>query len=243
MTEKTLSVQEYVAMQPALAWRRRLMRGTMRALFRVFTTIDVTGTENIPPGGGTILMMNHISLLDPMLCMVAVQNRFVVPMTKVENMRNPLLAPLIRFWGAYSVERGEVDRAALMNSIELIKSGALILIAPEGHRQRQGLARPKEGMTYVATKADAIILPTGISGAKPWQHNLTHLKRTPINVNFGRPFKFKMGGKTRVPREDLARMTEEAMYQLALAVKDESMRGVYSDVSKATTEFLEFVNI
>lgn len=243
MTDKALSVQEYVAMQPSLAWRRRLMRGWMRATFRLFTTIEVTGQENIPPSGGTILMMNHISLLDPMLCMVAVTNRFVVPMTKVENMENPILAPLIRFWGSYSVRRGEVDRAALMNSIELIKAGTMILIAPEGTRQKQGLSQPKEGMAYVATKADAIILPGAISGAIPWQDNLKRLKRTPINVNFGRPFKFKTGGKARVSREDLAKMTDEAMYQLALAVKDETKRGVYSDVSKATTEFLEFVNI
>ena len=31
------------------------------------------------------------------------------------------------------------------------------------------------------------------------------------------------------------------MYQLAMAVKDETRRGVYSDLSKATTEHLEFV--
>ena len=243
MTNKTLTVQEYVAMQPQLAWRRQLMRAWMRATFRLFTTISVTGAENIPPSGGSIVMMNHISLLDPMLCIVAVQNRFVIPMSKAENMKTPVLGSLIRFWGSYSVERGEVDRTALTNSIELIKSGSMILIAPEGTRQKQGLAQPKEGMTYVATKADAIILPTGISGALGWDKNLKQLKRTHINVNFGRPFKFKTGGKARVSRDDLTRMTDEAMYQLALALKDESMRGVYSDVSKATTDFLEFVNI
>jgi len=243
MTEKTLSVQEYVAMQPKLAWRRQLMRAWMRATFRLFTTITVTGTENIPPSGGTILMMNHISSLDPMLCMVTVQNRFVVPMTKIENMHIPVLAQLIRFWGAYTVERGEVDRTALMNSIELIKSGAMILIAPEGHRQKNGMVQPKEGMTYVATKADAIILPTGLSGAIGWDHNLKRFKRTHINVHFGKPFKFKTGGKARVSRDELAQMTEEAMYQLALAVHDEELRGVYRDTSKATTELLEFVNI
>ena len=31
------------------------------------------------------------------------------------------------------------------------------------------------------------------------------------------------------------------MYRLAMAVKDETRRGVYSDLSKATTEYLEFV--
>lgn len=243
MTDKILSVQEYVAMQPTLARRRNFMRAGMRGVFKLFTSINVTGTENIPASGGTIVMMNHISLLDPLLCMVVVKERFVVPMTKAENMGNPLFAPFIRWWGSYSVQRGEVDRTALTNSIELIKSGALILIAPEGTRQKDGLSQPKDGMTYIATKADAIILPTAISGAKDWQDNLMHLKRTQINVNFGRPFKFKTDGKPRVPREVLAQMTDEAMYQLAAAVKDESMRGLYSDLNKATTEYLQFVNI
>ncbi|MBK9750610.1 MAG: hypothetical protein IPO91_28135, partial [Chloroflexi bacterium] len=44
-------------------------------------------------------------------------------------------------------------------------------------------------------------------------------------------------------RDELAQMTEEAMYQLALAVQDDGLRGVYHDTSKATTELLEFVNI
>jgi hypothetical protein len=61
-------------------------------------------------------------------------------------------------------------------------------------------------------------------------------------VNFGRPFKFKTGDKARVSREALSAMTEEAMYQLAAAVTDETKRGIYSDLSKATTEHLEFID-
>jgi hypothetical protein len=41
----------------------------------------------------------------------------------------------------------------------------------------------------------------------------------------------------------LAAMSHEAMYQLAIAVKDETKRGFYSDLSKATTEYLEFVKV
>ena len=242
MTATTTSIQEYVALQPKLAWRRRLMRGFMRLVFRLFTRLKVTGLENIPDEGGTILMMNHISLLDPLLCMAAVENRFVVPMTKIENTRNPLLSPFIRFWGAYSVNRGEVDRAALTNSIELIKSGQLILIAPEGTRQREGLSRPKDGLAYVATKADAIIVPAAISGAMHWQRDLKSLRRPQIHVHFGRPFKFKTDGRARIPRDELSAMTDEAMYQLAAAVSDESMRGLYSDLSQSTTEHLDFLH-
>jgi 1-acyl-sn-glycerol-3-phosphate acyltransferase len=238
----TDSVQAYVERQPSLAWRRSLMRTGIRFLgFKILWDVSVTGAENVPDSGPAILMMNHISLLDPVLCMGAVTNRFVIPMTKVENMHNPLLNPFIRFWGAYSVSRGEVDRRALTNSIELLKSGQLILIAPEGTRQRNGLTQPKEGLAYIATKANAVIVPAAISGAIGWERNLKKLTRTPISVNFGRPFRFRTGANPRASRDALPAMMDEAMYQLALAVTDINARGVYSDLSKATTEHLEFL--
>lgn len=239
----TDSVQNYVARQPALAWRRKLLRGLIRTLgFRALWNVEVTGLENIPNDGPAIIMMNHISAIDPVLCMGAVSNRFVVPMTKIENMRNPIIGPFVYWWGAYSVNRGEVDRKALTNSIELVKSGQLILIAPEGTRHPEGLVEAKDGLAFVATKADAVIIPTGISGAISWSNDLFRFRRTRINVNFGRPFKFKTGGQPRVPRDVLAQMSHEAMYQLALAVQDQSRRGFYQDVSKATTEYLEFLH-
>jgi hypothetical protein len=37
-------------------------------------------------------------------------------------------------------------------------------------------------------------------------------------------------------------MMEEAMYQLAVAVTDETRRGVYSDLSQATTKHLAFLD-
>ncbi len=84
-------VQSYVARQPNLRWRRVLMRGLIRSLgFKVLWDVTVTGAENIPANGPTIIMMNHISLIDPVLCMGAVMSRFVIPMTKIENMQNPL---------------------------------------------------------------------------------------------------------------------------------------------------------
>lgn len=235
-------VRRYVERQPSLAGRRRFMRAAIQLIvMRLMLRTTVTGLENIPASGPTILMMNHISLLDPILCMGAVTPRFVVAMTKVENMRNPILGPLIRWWGAFSVNRGEVDRMALANSIELVRSGTLLLIAPEGTRQRTGLAQPKQGLAYVATKADAVIVPAAISGAVGWLDDLKRLRRPNVRVDFGRPFRFKVNGRTRIPRDELNQMMEEAMYQLAATVSDTSMRGVYSDLSKATTEHIEFI--
>ena len=237
-----LSVQDYVARQPGFGWRRSLLRGLIRTLgFRVLWNVEISGEENIPAQGGVIIMMNHISFIDPILCMGAANHRFIIPMTKAENMVNPVFGALINFWGAYSVQRGAVDRKALTNSIELLKSGQMILIAPEGHRQANGLAQPKDGLAYIATKADAIIVPTAIAGAQVWASKLKRLQRPKIRLRFGRAFRFRSTSSGRVSRDELAAMTDEAMYQLALALPDPAWRGVYSDVERATTDRLEFV--
>jgi 1-acyl-sn-glycerol-3-phosphate acyltransferase len=235
------SVANYIALQPKLTWRRHALRGFIRFVFTTFFRVQVTGVENIPSQGGGIVMINHISLLDPVLGMGWVRPRFVIPMTKAENMENPTLAFFINWWGSYSVNRGEVDRKALNNSIELIKSGQLILLAPEGTRQKNGMAEAKDGLTYIATKADAIIIPMGISGAQTWWSDLKAFKRARIRVHFGRPFRFRTEGRARIPREELTAMTEEAMYQLASAVPDEALRGIYSDLTRASTNHLEFL--
>lgn len=235
------SVQQYVARQPRLAWRRHIMRWLIRQLPFRMIRLTVSGLENIPPSGPTILMINHISALDPGLCMGAVTHRFVIPMTKVENTYHLVGRLAVWWWGSYTVTRGEPDRKALLNSIELLKSGQLILIAPEGTRQQGGLAQPKDGLAYIATKADAVIVPTGISGAVGWKEKWKRLRRPNIQLNFGRAFKFNTDGQQRIPREVLAAMTEEAMYQLALAIVDPNLRGIYSDISKATARYLTFI--
>jgi 1-acyl-sn-glycerol-3-phosphate acyltransferase len=238
-----LSVEEYIAMQPQFAWKRQLLRGFFSWLcFTFLWKVEVTGAHNMPASGPTMLIMNHISSIDPFLAIGVVKQRFVIPMTKIENLDNPFLAPFIRTWGAYSIRRGEIDRKALLNSIELIKSGQLVLISPEGTRTPGGLIESKDGMTYVATKANAVIVPMGISaGAIEWKEKLKKLQRARIHINFGRPFRFKTAGRARIPRDELAQMTSEAMYQLALALPNPELRGIYHDVSKATTEYLEFV--
>lgn len=238
------SIQDYIARQntPGLALRRQSMRHLIRLIMFSFNRLTITGQENIPDEGPLIMMINHTSALDPGLIMGAVTNRYVIPMTKIENTYHLAGKVTVWWWDAYTVRRGEIDRKALTNSIELLKSGQCILIAPEGTRQKHGLSHPKEGMAYVATKADAVIVPTAISGAMGWKEKWLKFQRPQIHVHFGRPFRFKTAGQKRVPRKDLNAMTDEAMYQLAIAIKDPFLRGVYSDLSKASERFLEFIN-
>jgi len=236
------SVQEYVVKQESFGWRRAILRGLLRNIgFTLLCKVETRGLANIPAAGPTILMMSHISAIDPAVCLGAVTHRYVIPMTKIENAQSPILGFFVWWWGAYTVNRDEVDRAALLNSIELVKSGQLILIAPEGTRHPEGLAQPKDGLTYVATKSDAVIVPTALYGAADFKQRWKRLRRAYAGVAFGKPFKFKIDGRSRIPRDELALMTQEAMYQLAITQPDPNLRGIYSDLSKATTNTLEFV--
>ncbi|MFN8378702.1 MAG: lysophospholipid acyltransferase family protein [Anaerolineae bacterium] len=236
------SVQAFVARQPSLAWRRRWLRAFIRFCMRILGRVTITGTENVPDSGPTLLIMNHATYLDPVLVMGSTTNRFVVPMSKVENARNPIVGPFMWWYGAYTVNRGVVDRQALMTSIELIKAGQMIAISPEGHRHPEGLSQPKDGVVYVASKSNAVLVPVAVSGLDNWQRTVPTLRRPKVQVNFGQPFRLKLDGRTRIPRDELGAMSEELMYQLSRAVADPALRGEYADLSKATTDRIEFVN-
>jgi hypothetical protein len=59
----------------------------------------------------------------------------------------------------------------------------------------------------------------------------------------GRPFRFRLPDDQRMTRIIRQHMIREAMYQLALAIPEEyaALRGAYSDIENATTEYIEFL--
>lgn len=236
-------IAAYIAQQPRLAWRRYLLRLLIQTLgLRVLWKLSIHGLDHIPAQGGAILLMNHISGIDPILCMGAIPHRYAIPMTKIENAQHPILGGFVRWYGAFTVQRGEVDRAALSNAIELIKAGQLVLIAPEGTRNPNGLQPAHDGLAYVATKSDAILIPAAVSGAVGWESDLKGFRRKSIRLDFGRPFQLNTAGRTRIPREELSQMTREAMYQLAATLPDPALRGAYADLGQMTTETLTFLS-
>lgn len=236
-------------MSTAVSWaadqRRRyaLRRWFMRDVllrqigFRALVVPHVTGLENIPTHGPTIFMINHTISIDGLLVMGLVTSRYVIPLLKIENLQDPLIGFLARNWGSLGIHRGEIDREALKTVLALLEMGEAILIAPEGTRQAQ-LSQPKDGLAYLATKANATIVPVGISNGESWAYDLKRpWRRTHIQVHFGPPFRLKNSGK-KASREQLQQITTEMMYQLARLLP-ESYRGEYADLNQMTMETLE----
>ena len=238
-----LSIEEYIARQPQYDKARRVMHPLLRALAPAFCKVEVAGLENVPRSGPTCLMINHVSYLDPIAVTVAIPFRHTISLSKVENFSIPVAGWFLRRWGHYPIHRGQYDRKALLQTIELLKSGQLVLMAPEGTRHPGGMQAAKVGLAYIAAKADAVIVPTAICGAEDWRQRLKRLRRAYAKVVFGKPFRFRNDGQKRVSRDALAQMITQAMYQLALAIPDEYayLRGCYSDIENAAEDRIEFL--
>jgi len=221
--------------------RRRFLRFLLRTLgFTLLVRLDrVEGLENIPQQGPGILLMNHIGWVDPIV-LVHVVPRNIIPLAKVEVYDYPVIGIFPRIWGGIPVQREGVDRRAIQDALEVLKKGEIILIAPEGTRNPE-LQRGKGGFAYLASRSSAPIIPVAIEGSPgyPVIRYSRRWRESPIVVKFGRPFVYREEYK-RAGREELRKLSDEAMYYLA-AMLPEERRGYYSDLTEATQDTFEIL--
>lgn len=184
----------------------------VRAFIYLIYRVSVSGLENVPETGGAIIVANHLSYLDPPLIGVILR-RPIRFMAKKELFRFRAFAWLIRKLGAFPVDRGSVDRAAIKEAIDTVSSGKLLGIFPEGGRSKDGrLQRGHAGAALIAIKTGAPVIPVGIIGlgrnsSGPW------LRRR-ILVTIGKPLAPPQVGE-QLDRALLATFTDDIMKAIA----------------------------
>jgi len=220
--------------------KRNFLRWLLRVIgLPLLAKIDsVEGVENVPSEGSAIIMINHVSFIDPFVVANPLP-RNIVALAKVEVYDYPIVGIVPKLLGVIPVKREEFDRNAVQSCLEVLRAGEMILLAPEGTRGptlRQG----REGVAYLASRAGAPVIPVAVYGTegfpalrftKRWQQPGGHIR-------FGRPFRYKAALR-RAKAKTLRQMTDEAMYRLA-AMLPEDRRGFYADLSKATQETIEW---
>jgi 1-acyl-sn-glycerol-3-phosphate acyltransferase len=154
----------------------------VRSVFRLKTI----GLEHLPADGGFVLAANHTSNFDPWpLGLPLFPQRWLRFMAKSELYWWPL-SRLLDAVGAFPVERGKGDVEAIAKAVELVRSGEVVVMFPEGTRQRKGLrkrweARPHTGAARIAQRAGAPLVPAAIKGTD----RLARLG--PLRVAYGPP--------------------------------------------------------
>ncbi len=158
------------------------------------TRLSVEGRDSIDPERSYVVVANHLSTLDIMVCFLAVQLP-IRYLAKKELFRIPLLAQAMRSIGIIEVDRAA--RGAIHNSVnrqakDLIANKRSLIIYAEGTRPRDGIMKPfKKGAFTMAISSQLPVLPLSIHGTyeaavpgRPWFRggNVTAIVDPPIET-------------------------------------------------------------
>lgn len=159
------------------------------------------GTENLPEEGGYVLCANHLSACDPVFLASRLPRRHrIAIIAKKELFDIKLLKPLIVALGAFPVDRGQADIAAIRTSMQVLKEGKALMIFPQGTRSKDNTPTPMlPGASMIALRANVPVIPAYIDG--PYRL----LRRT--RVCFGAPIDFSDFGR-RCDKDTLEKATE-----------------------------------
>ncbi|MFI6030275.1 lysophospholipid acyltransferase family protein [Amycolatopsis magusensis] len=142
--------------------------GTAAALFYPMTLLgrrDYRHAERIPRRGGALLVLNHISHLDPVVDAVLVHRNKRVPrfMAKESLTRTPLLGKILVESGGIPVYRGSSSAGdSLRAAHQALREGKVVVIYPEGTITRDPAGWPKRSYTGAARLAlenDVPVIP------------------------------------------------------------------------------------
>ena len=176
------------------------LAGFIKKAFR----IKVVGAENEPMEGGYLACANHISFFDVIVMAVATK-RQIRFMAKKELFSIPLLGKLITALGAFPVDRKGNSAGSIKKSINLLESGEVVGMFPQGHRfagreLESTRDNVKGGAAMAVWHAKVPVLPMYIET----KNSRVRLFR-PITIHIGKPisydsFGFEKGGSAEYER-------------------------------------------
>jgi 1-acyl-sn-glycerol-3-phosphate acyltransferase len=205
-------------------WLWRILFPPVRFLVFLFARIEVNGRENVPERGAYVIVANHVNWKDPPVVSIALA-RPIRWMAKIEVFDYFVIGFLMRGVGNFSVRRGESDRKAIAIALRVLASGLPLGVFPEGHRsETRALLRGRPGISLLADRTDALIVPCGIVGTPTARPRVP--RRTEVVLNFGKPF--RVADLAPEIRRDRQATADAIMLRIA-ALLPEDMRGVYAN--------------
>lgn len=189
-----------------------IARFLVKIAFYIYFNIKVVGRENIPKQkGGYIIACNHVSNNDPPMVGIVFKGPYTF-MAKIELFKNPFFAWLIRKLGAFPVKRGSKDTKALDTAIESLEKGRIFIIFPEGTRSKTGeLGRPKSGVSLIAARAKAPVVPVFVKYGKK------RVWRRSVLVSIGKTLPAETFAEVDLEsKRDIHAVSEKIMGEIAL---------------------------
>jgi 1-acyl-sn-glycerol-3-phosphate acyltransferase len=216
-----------------------LINAPMKAILRTIMDIDDSEVKKIPLQGPLILATNHINSWDAPVGFTHLHPRELSAFVKIETWNNPVLGALFNVWQGIPIHRGEVDFDAFNTAQAYLKEKKILIVAPEGTRSKDGrLNKGYPGIVLLAIRSGVPILPVVFYGNENFSSNIKSLRRTRMVIKVGEQFHVNFGTE-RMTKDLREEVTTEIMYQIAKLLPPE-YRGLYADMSQATTRHLVF---
>jgi len=204
----------YEASRFSDAWYR-CVQGSFGLVFTVSGGLRATGLENVPRRGGALLVSNHVSFLDVLALGVSCPR----PLSYMarSSLFFPPLGGLIRSVGAFPIEREGVGKQGLIETLNRVKDGRIVLLFPEGTRSTNGEFQPlKPGIAVLVNRAGAPVIPAGVAGTyESWPRHRPMPRPYPLRVHFGEPIQ-----PSELERLDRPAVTATVQERIAAAVAE-----------------------
>jgi 1-acyl-sn-glycerol-3-phosphate acyltransferase len=192
----------------------RAARALCKLVCLVLWRFRAVGVENVPRSGPLIVASNHLSYLDPVALGVGLP-RMLTYLAKKQLFDIPVLGSIIRWCGAYPLDRDAGGVAAVRVALRVLKDGRAVGIFPEGTRNLKGSAGEKGGAAFLAALSGAPVVPAAVVGTKDAK------RFAQIRVAYGKPMTIVRNRKA--DEDDLEKWTAEIMRRIR--VLEESIGG------------------
>jgi 1-acyl-sn-glycerol-3-phosphate acyltransferase len=181
--------------------------------------VQVEGREHLPVRGPAVLAPNHVSFLDSMFLPLVLRRR-VTFVAKAEYFDSWKTAWFFRAAGQIPMRRegGSASERALAAARDVLASGGLLGMYPEGTRSPDGrLYRGHTGVARLALGCQVPLVPVGMCGTgevqRPGSNRPRPFKR--VVVRFGESMSLSRfdGNATSDPLA-LRALTDELMFEI-----------------------------
>jgi len=207
----------------------KTLRSIIRFVMNIIADVEIVGMDKLP-SGNALLAANHLGRLDTAVMLYAIDREDIIVAIAEKYKNHLLFGAMGRVVDAVWLNRFEADFSALREILARMKTGGLMVIAPEGARSKtEALQQGKMGAIFLASKSGYPILPVALSGTEDCGviENLKRFRRSKIRAVAGDLFTVEIPkGKGR--EQAMREATDEIMCRIA-AKLPESYRGFYKD--------------
>ena len=220
---------------------RGIVNTIVKGIAHLLLKIDASELKRVPMKGPLLAVANHVNFLDAPVVIALLHPRDTTGFVKKETWDNALQGFLFNVWGGIPIDRDIADFSAFRKAKEALQEGKILAVAPEGTRTENGrMIRGKPGVAILARQCDVPILPVAYYGHENFKENIKHLKRSPMHIRVGKPFKIKWEGKSR-DKETLQAVTDAVMLEVA-DLLPEVYRGVYAEIFMEREDYIRPLN-